>query len=426
MIKIINSLLAIAGISVNRIPDDVSGPENNNNFNPNLKFIIQQIISPIENQLKILVDNLENNLNDNGLKNLLKYEIIKAYLIHKEILSTLKRFSNALTNLFLKEHLNNTLNITTKIFQIFSNDKELINAILEFYDPNAEQIGEICKNNAAIFNNLLLNYFLASDLNYNVIEILVKYYKSLLVPTNNNEIDCQNNKYIMEQYYIIMNKFIDYVKNGMISNKDTKEKIKIFSDFHYKTFPKLYINTSPLINNETILKFLELIKKIIQVLFSAIDFLKNKENTEPVIEITIISLIKSFNIFFNNNSFPKQFLNENNLIYQMVISIWNVVSFKQFNRISREELSIYLINLYLFNKYNFYFIFSNCLSQSDKYNNKYIESIMEYIKLFGDDKTKLKKIIQTSIEVVQGNEGLESLTVYFLCSAQKKLKKVPH
>ena len=223
-----------------------------------------------------------------------------------------------------------------------------------------------------------------------------------------------------------MSKFIDYIKNGDIFNRNAKEKIKTFCEFQYNIFPKLYINNSPLINNDNITKFLEVVQKVIRLLYSVVNFFKTKENTEPVIEIYIIYLIKSFNSFLINNSLPKQFLNNVNLLYQMTMSVWDTVSLKQFNRISREELSNYFVNLYLFDKINFEMIFSKCLSQSHKFNNKYIESIMEYIKLFGNEKSKLKKIIQTSIEVVQENEGLESLNVFFLSTGKQKLKKIPH
>lgn len=82
--NIINSLLAIGGISSNRISDNIS-PEQNNNISNNLIMIVNLISLPVDNEMKSLIENLEKNKNDNKLKNVIGFEIIKGYLIHQKI-----------------------------------------------------------------------------------------------------------------------------------------------------------------------------------------------------------------------------------------------------------------------------------------------------------------------------------------------------
>ena len=425
---IINSLLAIGGISSNRIPDNIT-PEQNNNISNNLIMIVNQISLPVDNEMKSLIENLEKNKNDNKLKNAIGFEIIKGYLIHQKILSQLQLFSYNLRNLFLQEHLNKTLNLTSKIFDIFVNDKDIITPLIDFYSPNANAIGEICQNNknfANLFNNIFLKYFLYSDSNFSVIDILKLFYLSILRNKNSNEY-LQNNKFILEQYYLIMNKFIEYINTEKFVNSKLKEEVKIFSDFHYNIFPEICLNNTSLITNENLMKFLEITQKIINVLISSINLFKNEENKEPINELLIISIIKSFNAFIINKTLPNGFLinSDNNcLLSQIIVAIWNFVVFKQFNCISRNELLNFYKNSCKLDKNLFEYALRNCLIETKIFENNYINSIIEYVHLFGDDNNELNNILQATMDIVQGNQGKRSLDIYFMNVAKKKLRRV--
>lgn len=431
--NVISSMLCVIGISRNRLPDNVE-PNMNQNYNPNLKNVVNLISQPIINELKLLIENLEKSNNDKKTIKLLRFEIVKGYMILQYILSIINQFSIYLRNLFLQEHFNTTLSITEKIFILFGNDNEVISPLIDFYTSNAEAIGESCQNNLEQFNNIILNYFLEDDNHYKVIDILKILYHSILTPIDKyTEEDYQKNKYILSQFYVIMNKYIFYIQNEKEFNEKTADKIKHFSEFNLYIFPKLYLGISPYIEKNELLKYYELTQNIILLLITSINLFQNQEKSKPIDEITLISVLKSFNSFFINITLQKEFLtanlnnnNNNDCLFSRIIdNIWKVILFKQFNCLSRSNLINCLNNGIKLNKNIFEFTFKKCLQKfPDSFNNLYVENIMEYIYNFGDNDTQFRNILQNIIEIIQGNESLSTLTFYFMQNARKKLKKV--
>ena len=425
--NVIDTILTIAGINSNRIPKDKCGPEENNNYQPNLKYIIQQISSPINNELKTLIEKVENNSQDINLKKYLRFEIVKGYLLQGRILSSLKEFSYALRNDFLQEHLNLTLDLTKKIFEIFKDDKDVINPLIEFYTGNAQAIGESCHNNFYSFNKIMINYFLSSNNHYKVVETLKLLYLSLIISIDKTDkLYMQTNKYILDQYNLIMSTFINYITKENNIDIKVKEKIRIISDFHYYVFPKLYINSSPLIQNDELIKDFNLIQNVIYLFINCIKLFKNIEIKESVDEITLVSIIKSFNSFLINISIPKNFLlqknNDNCIFSEIIYSLWNVILFKQFNCLSRKEFVNCYNNAINYDKNLFENVFEKCLIQSDKFSNVYIKSIMEYVQYFGYNSDGFSKFLECIIENIQGLSDLNHMTYFFHQAASKRLK----
>ena len=91
--NVIDIILTFAGISQKIIRNNKINPEQNINYNPNLIYVIQQISSPINNEIKTLIEKVENNIQDTKLKNFLRFEIVKGYLLQGRIFSSLKKFS---------------------------------------------------------------------------------------------------------------------------------------------------------------------------------------------------------------------------------------------------------------------------------------------------------------------------------------------
>lgn len=427
--NIIDTILTFAGINSNRIPKDKIGAEENNNYNPNLKLVIQQISSPINTELKDLIEKVQNNNQDINLRNYLRFGIVKGYLLQKRILASLKEFSYALRNDFLQEHLNLTLNITNTIFEIFKDDKDVINPLIEFYQDNASAIGECCHKNFNTFNNIMINYFLSSNNHYKVIQILKLLYLSLITSIDKtDQLYLQMNKFILEQYNLIMSTFINYIKTeNDINNKlkEIKEKIKIISDFHHYIFQKLILNSSSLLQNDELLRYYNLIQEVINLFINCINLFKKYELKESIDEITLISVIKSFNTFFINISLQKDFFLQNNnnnscLFSEIIFSLWNVIAFKQFNSLSRKELVNCYNNAMNFDKNAFEKTFEKCLLESSKFTAIYIKSIMEYIHIFGNS----SKIVECVIENIQGIGDLNQLTFFFHQIARKALKPI--
>ena len=430
--NIIDTILTIAGINSNRIPKDKIGPEENNNYSPNLKLVIQQISSPINTELKNLIEKVQNNNQDINLKNCLRFGIVKGYLLQKRILASLKEFSSSLRNDYLQEHLNLTLNITKTIFEIFKDDKDVINPLIEFYTENASAIGECCHNNFNAFNNIMINYILSSNNHYKVIQILKLLYLSLIISIDKtDQLYLQMNKFILEQYNLIMSTFINYIKSeNDINNKlkEIKEKIRIISEFHHYIFPKLIINSSTLMQNDELMRYYNLIQEVINLFINCINLFKNYEIKESVDEGTLVSVIKSFNTFFINISLQKDFFLQNNnnnscLFSEIIFSLWNTIVFKQFNCLSRREIVNCYNNAIHFDKNLFENAFEKCISQSSKFTAIYIKSIMEYIHNFGYS-DGFAKILECIIENIQGIGDLNHLTFFFHQIARKGLKPI--
>ena len=432
--NIIDIILSLSGISYNIIRINNIKPEQNTKYNPNLINVIQQISYPINNEIKILLEKYENNIQDNSLKSILRFEIVKGYLLQGKILASLKKYSLELRNKFLEDHLNLTLNITKKIFEIFQNDDYVINPLIKFYSENASAIGGNCINNFTDFNNIMINYYLSSENHYKVLDALRLFYLSFIISVEtNDESYMEKNKFILDQYCLIMDTFINNISKVTNIDLSICEKIKEIGDFHHYIFRKLCFN-SPLIfqNKEEVIKYYKLIQVVINFFLNCIQLFKNLEIKESVDELTLISIIKCFNSFFLNLTLSKEFLTQNNnnnscIVIDLILGIWNIILFKQFNCSSRKELIIcyevaiqYDINL-------FNFAFEKCLSQSNKFSKVYIKSILEYFQCFSNDSKNINNMLELIIENVQGTEQLDARKFGFLFSLagkKKGLKKV--
>ena len=430
--NVIDILLKMLGISSKRIPIDKICPEDNNNYNKNLKNFIQQISFPINNIIKTLLEKLEKNNQDKNNINNLRLEIVKGYTLQGRILSSLKEFSIALRNDFLQDYLNQSLDMTKKIFEIFRDDEDVINPLIEFFNANAQAIGEHCQSNFNLFNNIMINYYLSSEKHYKVIDVLRLLYLSLIITVDKSDkLYMTINKFILDQYCLIMSTFIDNISKEKNINSSLKDRILVISDFHYYIFPKLYINISQLINDNDLFNYYNLVQNVFNFFINCITLFKNFELSEPIDEKTLISVIKSFNSFFININMPKIFMTQNNnnsyMFINIILSLWNIIFFKQFNCLPRKEL----VNCYNNSlKYDFnLFInaFEKCMSQSPKFTPKYIKSIIEYIQCFQDNIDSITKMLELVIENAPGDAELDARAFDFfflLVSRKKVLKKI--
>ena len=431
--NVIDIILTFAGISQKIIRNNKINPEQNINYNPNLIYVIQQISSPINNEIKTLIEKVENNIQDTKLKNFLRFEIVKGYLLQGRIFSSLKKFSIELRNNFLQEHLNITLNTTKKIFELFQNDEDIITPLIKFYIDIASAIGGNCHSHFNLFNNIMINYFLSSENHFKVLEILKLFYLSFIISIDKTDkMYMQNNKYILDQYSLIMNSFINNISKLNNINSSINEKIKAISDFHHYIFKLLCFNSELLIQNNEIMKYYNLVQIVINFFLNCITLFQNIEVKESVDELTLISIIRSFNSFIINISLSKEFLTQTNnnnscIFINMILSIWNIIFYKQFNCSARKELKIYFFNAIQYDINLFSIAFEKCISKSNKFTPVYIKSIIEYIQCFENDKDGINKMLDLVIDNVQGSAELDRSSFSFLLSLvprKKGLKKI--
>ena len=230
-----------------------------------------------------------------------------------------------------------------------------------------------------------------------------------------------------------MNTFITNISESKELNQNITEKIKEISDFHHHIFQKLSFN-SPLItqNNTYLLKYYNLLQIVINFFITCINLFQNLERNSPVDEQTLISLTRAFNTFFINISLSKDFMikqNSNNscLFIDIIVCLWNIIKYKQFNCTSRVEMRLCYYNAIQYDINLFNIAFEKCLIKSNKYTQDYIKSIIEYFIYFQNDQKQINNMLDFLIENTQGNAEIDIRSFSFFLSlvARKKgLKKV--
>ena len=431
---IVEIILTLSGISRKIIKINKIRTEENINYDRNLEYVIQQISSPIHNEIKTLIEKVDYNKQDQKTKNILRFEIVKGYLLQGKILSSLKKYSIELRNNFLKDHLNKTLNLTKKIFELFQDDEDVINPLLKFYTENASAIGGNCQETFDLFNKIMLDYYLSSEKHFKALNTLRLLYLSYLISDDStNELYFRKNKNILDQYSLIMNTFINNISKEKDINPNITDKIEDISDFHHYIFHKLSFN-SPLItqNNNDLMKYYNFIEKVIDFFINCVNLFMNLNNSSPVGERILSSIIKSFDAFFVNISISREFLtkqNNNNscFVIDIILSLWNLIKCKQFNSSSRNQLILCYFNAISYNINLFNNAFEKCLIKSNKFSQVYIKSIIEYIVCFQNDYESIKNMLYLIFDDTQENAEIDIRSysnLFSLVVRKKGLKKV--
>jgi hypothetical protein len=256
------------------------------------------------------------------------------------------------------------------------------------------------------------------------------YLYFLLSKEKMDKLYMQNNKYILDQYYLIMSIFINNISKENITEHIIKEKIKNISDFHCYIFHKLIIQSS---SKEELIKYYNLIQNLINVFIKCITLFHNFENTEdPVDELTLTSISKSFNDFFINTSLQRELFsqpnnNNSSIFTDIILSLWQTIYFKKFNCLSRRRLIDLYINMLQYDTNLFSIIFERCISESKKFPPVFIKSIIEYMQLFKNEKDNNVEMLELIIKSVPGNKNIDNMAFNRLLSKvvkKKGLKKI--
>jgi large-conductance mechanosensitive channel len=381
-----------------------------------------------------LIEKVDYNKQGQEIRNILRLEIIKGYILLGKILSSLKKYSIELRNNFLKDHLNKTLNLTKKIFELFQDDEDVIDNLLKFYTENASAIGGNCQESFDLFNNIMINYYLSSGKHFKALNTLRLLYLSYLISDDNtNELYFQKNKNILDQYSLIMDTFINNISKEKDINSNMTDKIEDISDFHHYIFHKLSFN-SPIItrNNNDLIKYYNFIEKVINFFINCVNLFMNLNNSSPVGERILSSIIKSFDAFFVNISLSREFLakqNNNNscFVIDIILSLWNLIKCKQFNSSGRKQLILCYFNAIAYDINLFKIAFEKCLIKSNKFNQVYIKSIIEYIVCFQNDYESIDKMLYLIFNDIQENAEIDERSysnLFSLVVRKKGLKKV--
>ena len=408
--NIVEILLLIIGINKELIPEEKTS-EDNNNFNINLNNFLSQIASPIIDNIKTLINSyIKDNKDINKYKQIFEDEFEKCFLLEQKIISSLNDFSKPLKIIFFKEYLEKKLITTQAILENFINDEDIVDFEIKFYLNYSDDIIESYHEKFHLINNILIWYFLQSKEHYKIIEILkYLYYNLLNVIKQEKQIFMENNKYILEQYYLIMKTFIENFskeeKNN--NNKLIEEKIRMISEFHYYIFVKLNFKNDKLITNDELIKYYNLLKKIIDFLTNCVTLLKEIEVKMKINEMSLSPIIQSFNSFLLNTSLIKEFFiqkngeNNSSIFIDIIIASWKFIFFYNFKSSSKNYLIDLYQNAFKYDINLFIKVFEICISKSNKFNNTQIKSIIEYLIKFQNYEDNIKKIFKFVFENIR-------------------------
>ena len=207
---------------------------------------------------------------------------------------------------------------------------------------------------------------------------------------------------------------IKMIKNSDNKNPKIKDKLYLICDFHNKVFPNLIIINQ----NEA----LQLLNDIILFFIESINLLISLESIEITRELTIASLIESFNVLYQNKYFYEIYRNSP-IINNIMQSLWNIIKLKGFNDLSRKTLVNFYNIVRKIDLNNFFEIFKNLIGEN--FEEKNIKSMLNYFQIFiNEDKTS-KDMIVIVIEIIQGKgdwKQFENLLI--LAERQKFLNKI--
>ena len=370
--SLINSMFLVIGI--NRFYLSESENVNQDNLIP----YIQKIFEPIMNGIHLLIDNINNFPVDKVIS-----EIIKTYALYKEIFCNISICNDSLKRSIINDFISNTNNDLINIFKAFPNNVEVFTSIVGFYSNIGSMIGEYCLNNFTLLNDIFVELFKVNNNYFQIIDMFsIIYSKILKIISENSQNYLQQNKYISNNFFILINYSIKHLKKMKTElNNEVLIQIKYFITFINEVFPLI------IIPNE------QEAKEIVQQIILTIKFIINitnlmNDNRNDLIKDNIISIVlKSMASLLNEKIIFYISLNSTedeyrNFIKEIVNSTYNLLYLKEFGFLSGQELSKFYYVIIKSRHQIFNDIFCELLKLKDLFTNDYIINIYNYITFF--------------------------------------------
>ena len=403
--------------------DNIDEKDNEPNNKINLIPFINKILESIANELHLLLES-KNSTRVNDLKS----GIIKVYILYKECFSHIYYSSSSLKKFIFNDFIPKTIDDLIKIFNLFPNDMDIFDSIIEFYISNGDYIGIHCINNFSMINRVFIDLFNSNRNYFKIVSFLNIIYHKILENLNKNDTNySEQSQYLLEHFFILIHYFIDYIKKESTFDQRFIEEIGILSEFINEVFPLINIHVE---KSDTITKIINTIIFIFEFLQNVIIiFIKNRNNEDLITDIKISLIIKSISSLFNDNIIKCLLLNiqdnaKEEIIEHILQSTWSLLSIKYFNFRSRKELCLLYYQIMLFDCDRFYGNFERCLemkgifSEEIKVNN--YKNIHDYIFLYKCDKSKINTFINEILLIIYEGKNNDCLNYYFNQLIRKK------
>ena len=418
--SLILSMLYLLGISQNN--EDNS---DKNNDKPNIELIpfINKILVYIVNDLHLLLES-KNKINITDLKS----GIIKTFLLYKVIFNHIHYTNSSLMTIIYSDFIPKTINDLITIFNIFPNDMDIFTPIIEFYINNGKFIGLYCINKFSTINNVFIELFKSNNNYIKIVEFFTTIYQVILKKLNKNDNNyLEQTKYMHEQFFLIIQYTINYIKKESGFDEYFIEKIRLFIDFINEVFPLLYIPEEKTDNSKNIIKN---IINIFEFLINVINlFIKTGINKDLLTDHLISLLIESIFNLFNENIIKCLLLNLSNnenekIIEQIVKNTWLLLNLKNFNIVSCRNLALLFYQIALFNSEKFCENLKQCFEVKGLFckeikENNY-KNIHDYIELFKRDKEQITSLIIDILSIILEGKDPDCLEYYYNQLKRKK------
>ena len=408
--NIIKAMFYSLGINGN---NDENNEISNNNDNK-LVSLIEEIIKPL------LFENLLEKIRDITI---IKKNIIQSYLLYKEIFYHISLCSKNVRAYILNNFISHTIcnliesnqdlqsHNNNKIFNIFPNDEEIMNTLVEFYLSISFNIVKDCPQLIQKINEIFVELFKKSSNFFKVIEFFECFYKYIIKNTKKTDNDYISiNKYILDNFLLIMKLSINYINSKDKINEETFNKINLLLTTIIEVFPNIYI---PEMN----VNIFNDIISLIQFIFNLVDFI-TKEKREEINDKYISNIIKCLEEILNDNIIKKlsNFIQPNqrkefsmNILYKT----FKLLNIKEFSDLSIQVLPLLYFQLISFDSNLFINIFSQLLISTKMFDDMNINNIIKYIQLYFQNKNNIIDFIGEIINILLAKRQIDCLEFYF-------------
>ena len=413
------------------INEDTEDTNNNNEkykINDNVNINDNDLIMLLEEILKPLL--LINSKEKIKAIPTLKNYIIKSYTLSKEIFYNISLCKQNIRKYMLNYFISNTIDDlielnkdsesnNIKIFNLFQNDEEIVNSILEFYEKNIFNIVEDCPLLIPKINEIFIELFKLNTNFYQIIDFFGLFYKYILQNTKEKDKNyIEVNKYVLDNFLLIIKLSINYLNLKQKLDEKTLKWIDLLLTNIIDVFPNIYIK-------EIYPNLFDNLIAIIQFIFNYLEFMV-KEKREECYDRLISNIIKSLSSVLNNciiklisNSIQQEQKKE--LIMNIVYKTSKLLDLKEFNHLSIEALLILYYQMITFDPNLFIFIFSQLLISSKIFDNMYINNINNYLQLYYGNRNNIIDFIKDIINILLKKNENDCLVFYFNRLNTKKI-----
>ena len=421
-------------LGINDDPDNNDKYDDNNN---NIQIIsyVGEIIKPL--MFKNIIDKVNDRL-------ILKKCIIRAYILFKEIIYHIQKIVINTRKLIINEFISNLIDDfmnfnensksnenSIKIFNLFPDDIEIINHVLDLFIYNSNIIAEDCFSIFQKINNAFIS-LLKLNLNfYKIIDFLGCLYKFTLQKIHEEDKNYLDiNKYILESSIFMIKISINYLNSQTNLNEETFDKINLLEEAIISIFQVIYI---PEDNINVFNDIISIIKFMLDLIES---FTKSK--SEKITNRIISNSIKSISSLLNNNVLKiiskvlrsnlegQSQANQNKQIQQkqreeFVVNIlyksFQLSKLNNFSDSSILALSELYYQIFFFDSNLFIQIFLQILISTQIFNNMDINNISSYYQI----KLDFLEFTKDIISIIVNKKQIDCLTFYFNRLISKKI-----